>query len=512
MNKFYLVAIIAFLVVGFSSCRNDFEFEPSSGALVFSKDTVFLDTVFSNIGSSTRSFKVYNRSNRDIVIPRVALSLGSDSKYRLAVDGIPGQSFEDVELLANDSLFVFVETTIDITDFTTTAEFLYEDRIEFDSGSNLQQVALVTLVKDAVFLFPQRDAAGIEETLLLGLDDQDNEIRISGYFLEDDELTFTNEKPYVIYGFAAVPPDRTLTINPGARVFFHNNSGIIAANQSTVKVNGSLSTTDSLENEVIFQGDRLEPTFNDVPGQWFGIWLTDGSLNHEISFATIKNASVGIIMDNQNENSNGATLKIDNSKIFNSSNIGLLGTTARIEAINTVIHNAGQSALVARLGGSYSFNNCTITNYWTNGFRQDPAVLVSNTIANTDLISPLTQFDFTNSIIYGDRNIEFILAAVEGVPFNYRFSNSLLRFNDRLDDFTDNSLYDFENQSIFSSNVFNQDPLFENTARNLLQIDNESAANAIANPSTSTFRDITGSVRGTFPDAGAFESIAFPIE
>ncbi|KQC33302.1 hypothetical protein AAU57_08205 [Nonlabens sp. YIK11] len=507
MKKQLLTGLILILIIGLSSCRNDFEFAQSSGNLGFSQDTIFLDTIFSNIGSSTRTFKVYNRSDDDIVIPRVALSRGNDSRYRLAVDGVPGQIFENVELLANDSLYVFVETTVDINDFSNGNEFLYEDVIEFDSGAKQQDVQLITLVKDAIFLFPERDATGIEETLLLGTDDENNEIRISGFFLEDDQLNFTNEKPYVIYGFAAVPPDKTMTIEAGARLFFHNQSGIIAANESSVKINGALSTTEAMENEVIFEGDRLEPSFENVTGQWFGIWLTDGSKNHEISYATIKNASIGIIMDNQSPESDGATLKIDNSKIFNSSNVGLLATTANIGAENLIIHNAGQSALVARLGGTYAFNNCTISNYWNKGFRQDPALFVSNTIPNTELTEPLTQFSFTNGIVYGDRNIEFILGAIDGVDFNYSFENSLLRFNDLFDDFAQNALYDFNNPAIFSQVILNQEPLFEDVDRNLLRIDDESGANAIANSSTATTIDISGALRGNAPDAGAFESV-----
>ncbi|SCX97863.1 hypothetical protein SAMN05192588_0544 [Nonlabens sp. Hel1_33_55] len=512
MKKILLTGLIATLIIGLSSCRNDFEFVQSTGNLGFSQDTVFLDTIFSNIGSSTRTFKVYNRSNDDIVIPRVALGLGNESRYRLAVDGVPGQIFKDVELLANDSLYVFVETTVDITNFSNGNEFLYEDVIEFDSGANQQDVQLITLVKDAILLFPERDANGITETLLLGTDEENNEIRISGYLLDDDELTFTNEKPYVIYGFAAVPADKTLTIEAGARLFFHSQSGIIAANESTVKINGALSSTEELENEVIFEGDRLEPTFADVTGQWFGIWLTDGSKNHEISYATIKNASIGIIMDNSNPDSDGATLKIDNSKILNSSNVGLLASTANINAENLIIHNAGQSALVARLGGTYNFNNCTISNYWDKGFRQDPTLFVSNTIPNTDLTEALIQFNFTNGIIYGDRDIELILGAVDGVDFNFSFENSLIRFNDRFDDFEDNAFYDFTNTINYSQNIFNEDPLFENVDRNLLRIDNESGANSIAEPSRATTIDISGALRGASPDAGAFESIDLEIE
>jgi len=507
MKRLLFTALVALLIVGGSSCRNDFEFSDSKGDLGFSQDTVFLDTVFSTIGSSTRTFKVYNKSNQDIVIPRVALSQGSNSKYRLAVDGVPGQVFENVELLARDSLYVFVETTVNIADFSNGTEFVYEDVIEFDSGANLQKVQLVTLIKDAIFLFPERDAQGLAETLLLGVDEGNNEIRISGFFLDDDELNFTNEKPYVIYGFAGIPSNKTLTIDPGARVFFHSQSGIIAANESSLQVNGELSSTEAQENEVVFEGDRLEPGFDDVAGQWFGIWLTDGSKNHKISYATIKNASIGIIMDHQNPDSDGATLKINNTKIFNSSNIGLLATTADINAENLVINNAGQSALLARLGGSYHFNNCTITNYWDQGFRQDPVLVLSNTIPNTNLSEPLTKALFTNCIIYGDRDLELSLQAVESQVFNFKFEHSLIRFNDRFNDFTDEARYDFGNPTLYSNIVLNENPLFENPDQHLLRIDNESGANALANPATASTADILGMLRSNLPDAGAYESV-----
>ncbi len=512
MKKIIFTVIVAVFVVGLSSCRNDFEFSQSTGNLGFSQDTIFLDTVFTTIGSSTRTFKVYNRSSDDIVIPRVALARGTESRYRLAVDGKPGQIFENVELLAKDSMYVFIETTLDINDFSAGDEFLYEDKIEFDSGANLQSVQLVTLVKDAIFLFSEREDEEIEERLPIGVDEEGNELSISGFFLEDSELNLTNEKPYVIYGFAAIPPNRTLTIDAGARLFFHANSGIIAANEASLKINGALSTTDAMENEVILEGDRLEPRFNDVAGQWFGIWLTAGSKNHELAYTTIKNASIGILMDSQSPSSIGATLKLSNSKVFNSSNVGLLATTANVVATNSIFHNAGQSAVVARLGGTYTFNNCTITNYWRLGSRRDPSLSISNTIPNSGLREPLVQALFTNCIIYGDRDIELVLTPVEGEVFNYNFENTLLKFDDRFNQLTTDPLYNFSNTDRYRDLVLNQSPLFESPNQNLLRIDNASGANGIGNPLTITVNDIVGKLRdATLPDAGAFESIDLEI-
>ena len=156
MRYLYGLALV-FSIVLWSSCRNDFETVSSTGNLEFSQDTIFLDTVFTNIGSSTRTMKVYNRSNDDITIPSIRLEQGEASEYRLNVDGLAGKSFEDINILAKDSIFVFIETTIDIDNLPNTdGSFLYTDKILFDTDGNQQDVDLVTLVKDAVFLFPEQ--------------------------------------------------------------------------------------------------------------------------------------------------------------------------------------------------------------------------------------------------------------------------------------------------------------------------------------------------------------------
>ena len=126
----------------FTSCRNELDFESSIGTLTFSKETVYLDTVFTNIGSSTYTLKVYNNSNKNISIPKVRLGKGQSSNYRLMVDGMPGKEFENVELLAKDSLFVFIEITSNIAN-ANPADFLYTDRIEFGETNNYQKVELV---------------------------------------------------------------------------------------------------------------------------------------------------------------------------------------------------------------------------------------------------------------------------------------------------------------------------------------------------------------------------------
>lgn len=520
MKRYIYVILTACFLVLWSSCRKDFEFSPSTGNLEFSRDTVYLDTIFTNIGSSTYNLKVYNRSDDDILIPTVRLGLGEASQYRLNVDGLTGKTFENVELLANDSLFIFVETTVDINSFTNSdEEFLYTDQIEFDAGGNLQEVELVTLVKDAIFIYPERDnTTKIIETLILNIDGDAVETDLQGRELLPDELNLTKDKPYVIYGFAAVPSGETLTIDAGARLHFHENSGIIVQSGASINVNGAFSPDqDTLENEVIFEGDRLEPNFSERPGQWGTIWLLDGSLNNTFNHVTIRNALVGILCDG-NADATENKLTITNSKIYNSASFGILGRNTSIKGENLVLNNAGQSTLAATFGGKYNFTHCTIANYWNNGPRPLPALLINNFIIDEDetaIVTDLTEANFNNCIIYGNDNPEFLLDEIEdaAVSFNFKFTNCLVRFEDRNDNFTGDN-FDFENTALYENIIFNQDPNFKDPNANMLIIGDDSAANGQGNATVASQvpTDILNVNRTTSPDLGAYQHIMFPEE
>ncbi len=516
MRYIYSITIIICTLL-FFSCRDDFSFEPSVGELRFSKDTVYLDTVFKNIGSSTYNLKVYNKSNKNIKIPKIKLGQGQNSKFRLMVDGVPGKEFDNVELLAKDSMYVFVEVTADIASANPTT-MLYTDEIQFGSGNNFQKVDLVTLIKDAIFIFPERSSDGKIELINLGIDPETNKpINTFGANLSSNdpvngnELKWTKSKPYVIYGYAKVPDNMILEVDPGARVHFHSNSGLIVGNGASLKVNGDFSTTKELENEVIFEGDRLEYDFSEVPGQWGTIWFLPGSVNNTLKNMTIKNAIAGVLTTG-NDGSGNPNVVFENVQIYNCTNVGILARNANLSGKNMVINNCGEASLGITFGGTYDFTHCTFANYW-NRPNQTVTVLNSEVIKNDNF--PLNQANFKNCIFYGNTNSSIIIDKKTTV-FNYNFTNCLIKFIDPNGQFANNPLYAFNdvtkftNCKIADSNQANT-PNFTDTSKNNFKIkDGSSCINSAMNL-TPNFNDILNKVRPTTPnpnpDIGAYQYV-----
>lgn len=495
----------------FGSCRKDFGTIQSSGELEFSVDTLLLNRVFDNISSSTQSFKVYNRGKDPITIPNISLGRGENSFYRLNVDGLAGKEFKNIDILGKDSIFIFVEATIDFDQINNT-EFFYRDSVVFDSGINEQDVKLEALVIDVNLIRPDRtllpDNSFDYEELILGVDPQGENISVRGSLLEGN-TTFTNEKPYLIYGYVGVPDNAILTIDAGATLYFHENSGIIVEKDATLVVNGQF------ENEVLFEDDRLEPDLEDVAGQWGVIWLREGSKNNSIDYAIIKNSIIGILIDSS-ANSN-PTLTIRNTQIYNTSNFGILGRETNILGENVVVGNNGSSSLACTIGGTYNFTHCTFANYWNSSFRQFPTLLVNNYFNFLDNGSEvietrdLLEANFTNCIIDGNQNIEFVLDKVDGSNFNYNIKNSMLKFDTNDPNILNNPLYDFTDATVYQNNVFNGMTDFKDVFTNQYIIGQESEANANADVNAALLVpfDILNVNRTSLPDIGAYQHIIF---
>ena len=506
--RFSLPFVFLYLILNLISCNDDFDQTIiNSGNLTFSRDTIYLDTIFTNISSSTRTLKVYNKSNNNITIPSIHLGRGEDSFYRLNVDGLDGKTFTNIDILAKDSIYVFIEATIDFDKVTNP---IYTDSIVFDSDSNLQDVDLVTLVQDAHFLYPSRDAQGVKEKIVLGTDADGEEIAVDGFYL-DKNTKWQNDKPYVIYGYAGVPEGGSLTIEKGVKVHFHKNSGLLVDNKASLKVYGEIG------EEVMFEGDRLEPFYSDIAGQWGVIWLRAGSKDHEIRNAIIKNNTIGILMDSIGSLEE-PTLKLYNTQVYNTSTFGILGRTANIKGENVVIGNNGMSSLACTIGGTYNFTHSTFGNYWNRSIRQFSTLWITNFLRfnNSDgseliLSRDLIAANFTNCIIDGNQNIEMVLEEDKGAVFDYNFKNCMIKFDDISGNYSDDPLYDFNDSNHYQDIILNGEADYKNAENNELIIGQNSDAidQADRNGALRVPFDILNVSRISNPDIGAYQHIIF---
>lgn len=492
-----LLILLTLGIVVAMGCRKKETFSRSAVQLQFSTDTVFLDTVFATIGSSTRTLKVYNPSSEDIYINNIRLANGQGSFYRMNVNGTSTKSINDVELLANDSLYIFVEVTADVTG---SLELLYTDSILFNTGGVFQDVDLVTLAKDAYFHYANR-------TLTIPQNPPFDDILVPFSILPCNEV-WTNDKPHVVYGYAVVDSACSLTIEAGAEVHFHNGSGLWVYRGGQLQVDPA-NVGDIENNPVVFQGDRLEPAYEEIPGQWGGIlggiFIMQGSENNLINHAIIKNGSIGIRTDSVGDNSSTPNLILKNSILKNHSRVGLYGGYSLIEGENVVIANCGVSNLYA-LGGRYSFIHSTFANYWNQSSRSTPSVFLTNFFEDglgNRYVRELNQAYFGNCIVYGNKTSEVVISQEGMDGMDYQFNTSLLRIDPNP---IDNS-YDITDPTFFTNCLFNQDPAFIDTELNDYRLDSVSPAidlgnlpDGIAVPS-----DILGVVRSGIPDQGAYE-------
>ena len=215
---------------------------------VLSIDTLRFDTVFTSTGSITGTVKVFNENDQKLKLSYIRMGGGQSSYFRMNADGTEAQEVRDLEILANDSLYLFVAVTINPN--ANRLPFLVQDSILIGYNGNEQKIQLEAFGQNAYFI-----RNGIITT----------------------DTQFTNELPYVILGGLVVDTNITLTIDKGARLFFHADAPLVI--DGTLKVNGTI------QDKVIFTGDRLDEEYRDLPASWPGIYFRTSSKNNILQYA-----------------------------------------------------------------------------------------------------------------------------------------------------------------------------------------------------------------------------------
>ena len=499
MNRWIFFSIIAVTVLVFS-CRKTDDFITEAGAkLEFSLDTLRFDTVFTELGSATRWVKLYNRHSKAIQISDIRLGEGDNSFFRLNIDGIPGNSAQDISIESEDSLYIFVEVTVDPDQPLSSSPFVINEQILFQTNGNEQSVTLEAWGQNANYIPNRFSAGGIASTS----------------FCNFGEITWDDPKPYVIYGILFID-SCTLNVPAGTNIYVHG--GLASFEDDTgeripyndgrifVGPNGKINIQGTQSNPVVIQGDRLESSFQEIPAQWFGLLISSKSRGNVMNHTIIKNSIIGVFVDSL------ASLSLKNSQIFNTAGNILTAVHADVTADNCLFHSPGRNGYCVALlhGGTHKFNYCTFASY---GVDQS-AVGLSNfrcydAAGNNCDVNPM-RATFKNCIISGSRTNELDLVdgleATEPLFFQINFQNCAVRLEE-LDKVTNYQDF-FENYCEDCIALNRESALFADVDENDFHLDSLSVVEQKALVIPNLPMDLDGQIRDPeMPDIGCFEYV-----
>ncbi len=389
------------LSVSFISCKKDKFLTDPSATLNFSQDSILFDTVFTTIGSTTRNIRVINKHKQKINISSVRLEKGQSSNFFLNVDGTPGRLVQDVEILANDSIYIFVQVNVNPTNIALSP-LIIQDKIVFDVNGNEQSVKLEAWGQNAHYHFPTTAIQYKDGYLPYSTVSTNSNTTVvwGGGTLGNPD----DNRPHVVYGWLVVDSTQKLVINAGVKVYFHQNAGLWVYRYGTLQVNGTQG------NEVVFQGDRREADYADMPGQWDRIWINEGHTDNYINYAIIKNNFIGIQASILSSATQPKKLKITNTIIKNCSKWGLFTQYFTVWSGNNVIANCKEYCAAITMGGNCTFLHTTFANFYNQegGRGGQPCVYVGNNDGTQDW--PIDSMFFANSIIDGTQGGELEMA------------------------------------------------------------------------------------------------------
>lgn len=460
------------------SCSDDDSFTTSrSNLLTFSMDTVSMDTVFTRVPTSTKSFWVYNRSGDGIRCTTVRLSQGNQSGFRVNVDGTylsetSGFKTTDVEIRNKDSIRVFVELTAP------------------SNGKDDPQL----LTDNLIFSLE----SGVEQSVTLMAYSWDAEMMTNAHFNTDTIIGGT--QPIVVYGGLTVDSAATLTIAAGTTIYFNYGAGI--------DVYGTLIAAGEADNEVTLRGSRTDYMFDYLPydrvsGQWNGMTIHESSYGNTLTYTDLHSSFDGIVCDSANADK--IKLTLHNSTVHNCQGYGLKATNCWIDVRNTQITNTLDDCV--NIDGGYCLLlHCTIAQFYPFDSNRGYALAYSNSEEK-----PLEAIECVNSIVtgYADDVINGV-TYVTDVPFYYFFVSCILRTpeiegdDERLQDViwegtedvaTTDSISGYNHFRTISSNLQYYD----------FHLDSLSPAIGRANTLYSLTLDRDGKIRDDTPDIGAYE-------
>ncbi len=353
-----------------SSCINDDISTSATDILSFSCDTVAFDTIFTEVGTPTARLIVANRASKGIRISSIRLK-NPNSAFQFNVDGMSGREFSDIEIMAHDSIFVFIECQPPLS--ATDTPNLIEDELQFLTNGVPQSVRL--------------EAYG------------QNVTRLRGVTITSDTILDAS-RPVVVFDSLVVAPDATLKLAPGTNLLFHD--------KASMTIRGRLEAVGTQKAPINMRGDRLDNVLPNVSydilaSQWQGIRIAPESFDNRMEHVNMRSTQWGLRIDSCADTSK-TKLTLRHSWLHNSAGDVISSQYGSIDAQFTCFSEAANAVLRLK-GGSHRFEYCTFANFYLFAAVSSPIINLDHLIQPTDQPTtnpmPLMSAEFIRCITYG---------------------------------------------------------------------------------------------------------------
>ena len=490
MIMFRYFLILSTFIIILSSCVREEFYQGSNIQLELSTDTLRFDTVFTELGSSTRSMTLHNPYDKTVRIKNIYFEKRQE-RFRMNVDGFSGETIENVDVLPGDSIYLFAEVTINPDQDISASPFIIEEHVILEYEDGTQKILLEAWGQNANYI-PNRF----------------NKNGVALLSCQNSEIVWDDPKPYVIYGVLVVDTC-LLRVASGTEIYVHGgiarfedpegNSGFYNDGLIFIGPQGRLSIEGTLEEPVLIRGDRLEPEFENIPGQWQGIRFSPESGPHQINYCNISQSIYGILVDSL------ANLTLENTQITYTSASGVTGFAAQIQMSNCLFYENGSNAFNAILGGQYNIDYCSFYNGGNDRSGMDLRNWYCYDFPECQQFASLDlQFNMKNSIVSGSNRDEFWIVPTDSSDFQLDIRNSILKIDELLDP---DQHPDFLNTYTSDCIVWTrQDSLFADPSMDDFHLDTLSIAEERAIVIPAIQLDIEGNMRDAGkPDIGCYE-------
>lgn len=393
--SFIRLLLLLLIIASFSACQKDTFTTSPNAQLRTDEDSLKFDTVFTGVGSVTKSFIITNDNDQKLLLSKVQLMGGVTSNFTININGIAAAQADNITIAANDSIYVFV--TVNARPNNAALPFVLQDSVLIAFNGNSRFVQLQAFGQNAHFL---------RNKVLTGAN------------------TWRNDLPYVLLGGLRIDTSASLTIAAGCKIYAHADAPIVV--DGTLLINGTKALP------VQFTGDRLDGDYAQLPASWPGIYFRENSTNNVLQNAVIKNANQALVVTNPSLNGH-PKLTLHQCSIDNAYDAGLLAINSSVQADNCLIANSGANVSLLN-GGDYNLTHCTVAGFTTNYNNHKKPVLTVSNGADSGASSVLHAV-FTNCIFWGESGIvdnEVSVNKQGSAAFHVAFDHCLYKSKDEI--------------------------------------------------------------------------------